>query len=88
MKLMSGFVVREVGGKTLAVATGETAKKFRGMITLNGTGKEIWNALQKDVTEEEIVDALLAVYDVDRETAAQDVSGFVSKLREAGLLLD
>ena len=87
MRIVPGFVVREVGGKTFAVATGATAKKFQGMITLSGSGKEIWEALQNDVTEGEIVDKLLAVYDVDRETAARDVSAFLSKLREAGLLL-
>ena len=87
MKIVPGFVVREVGGKTFAVATGSLAKKFHGMITLAGSGKEIWEALQEDVTEEQIVDKLLDVYDVDRETAARDVSAFVSKLREAGLLL-
>ena len=87
MKIVSGFVVREVGGKTFAVATGALAKKFHGMITLGGSGKEIWEALQNDVTEEQIVDKLLDVYDVDRETAANDVSAFLSKLRKAGLLL-
>ena len=88
MKILPGFVVREVGGKTFAVATGATAKKFHGMITLAGSGKEIWEALQEDVTEEQIVDKLLSVYDVDRETAARDVGNFVARLREAGLLLD
>lgn len=88
MKVMPGFVVREVGGKTFAVATGAAAKKFHGMITLGGSGKEIFEALQEDTTEEKIVDKLLAVYDVDRETAARDVSAFVARLRKAGLLLD
>ena len=87
MKILPGFVVREVGGKTFAVATGATAKKFHGMITLSGSGKEIWETLQEDVTEEQIVDRLLAVYDVDRETAARDVKNFVARLRKAGLLL-
>ncbi|MBP5429264.1 MAG: PqqD family protein [Clostridia bacterium] len=88
MRIVPGFVVREVGGKTFAVATGALAKKFHGMITLAGSGKEIWETLQEDTTEDQIVDKLLAVYDVDRETAARDVSGFVARLREAGLLLD
>ena len=87
MRIVPGFVVREVGGKTFAVATGAVAKKFHGMITLAGSGKEIWETLQEDVTEEQIVDKLLAVYDVDRETAAQDVKRFVAELRKAGLLL-
>ena len=88
MKIVPGFVVREVGGKTFAVATGALAKKFHGMITLAGSGKEIWEALQEDVTEEQIVDKLLDVYDVDRETAANDVSAFLAKLQKAGLLLE
>ena len=88
MKIVPGFVVREVGGKTLAVATGATAKKFHGMITLGGCAKEIWEALQEETTEDKIVDKLLDVYDVDRETAANDVSAFLAKLRKAGLLLE
>ena len=87
MKVMPGFVVREVGGKTFAVATGAAAKKFHGMITLGGSGKEIWDALQEDTTEEKIVDRLCEVYDVDRKTATEDVRAFVLRLREAGLLL-
>jgi len=87
MRIVPGFVVRDVGGKTFAVATGTIAKKFHGMITLAGSGKEIWEALQEETTEEAIVDKLLAVYDVDRETAAADVKRFVSELRKAGLLL-
>ena len=88
MKLNSGFVVREVAGKTLAVAVGERSREFHGMITLNGTGRVIWDALANDTTEEAIVDCLLAEYEIDRETAARDVAAFVGKLRESGVLLD
>lgn len=88
MKLKSGFVVREVAGKTLAVAVGERSREFHGMITLNGTGRAIWDALASDTTEEEIVDRLLEEYEIDHETAARDVAAFVQKLRESGVLLD
>lgn len=88
MKLKNGFVVRSVGGKTVAVAVGATSRTFHGMITLNGTGKFIWDALEKETTEEKIVDALLEEYEIDRETAMRDVSLFVEKLREQGLILE
>ena len=88
MKLKSGFVVREVAGKTLAVAVGERSREFHGMITLNGTGRVIWDALANDTTEEAIVDCLLEEYEIDRETAARDVAAFVGTLRESGVLLD
>ena len=88
MRIKSGFVVREVAGKTLAVAVGERSREFRGMITLNGSAGVIWDALQSDTTEEQIVDRLLSEYEIDRDTAAQDVAAFVQKLRESGVLLD
>ena len=88
MKLKGGFVVREVGGRTVAVAIGETAKSFRVMISLNGSGKFIWQALSNETSEEAIVDALLAEYDVSREIAEIDVRKFVSQLREEGLLIE
>mgnify|MGYP000829823905 CR=1 FL=1 len=42
MKIKKGFVLRDVAGRSVVVATGAAAKKFRGMIMLNDTGKEIW----------------------------------------------
>jgi hypothetical protein len=88
MKLKKGFVVREFGGKTVAVSVGEMASSFRGMISLNGSGKFIWQALAAETTEEAIVDALLEEYDVPREVAEIDVKKFIGQLRAEGLLLE
>ena len=38
------------------------------------------------VSEEELIDKLLDEYEIDRETAQRDISGFLQKLREANLL--
>ena len=35
MKLKPGFVLREVAGQALVIATGELSKQFKGMIKLN-----------------------------------------------------
>ena len=88
MKLKPGFVVREVAGKTLAVAVGELSRDFHGMIALNGTGRVIWSALNEDTTEDAIVDRVLDEYEIDRETAARDVAAFIANLRAQGLILD
>lgn len=42
-----GFVVCSVGGKTVAVASGELCRHFNGMITLNSTGELLFRMLQK-----------------------------------------
>ncbi len=87
MKIKSDFTIQKVGSSYVAIAVGETSKTFRTMIKLNATGAFLWNLLsQKDLTEEELVDALLAEYDVDRETAANDVSKIVAVLTENHLL--
>ena len=44
MKIKDGFVLEEVGGSYLAVAVGECAGNFNGMVRLNGTGAFLWLA--------------------------------------------
>ena len=87
MKIRDGFILRDVGGKTYVVATGELTREFNGMITLNETGKFIWQQLQNDVTSEVIVDEMTKVYeDADRQVIEQDVLDFIAKLEKDKVL--
>jgi methyltransferase-like protein len=87
MKIKSGFILRDVAGKTFVVATGELSKSFKGMITLNETGKFIWNLLENDTTKEEIVDKMLEAYEgVERSIVENDVEIFVEKLVRDNIL--
>ena len=87
MKIKNGFILRDVGGKTFVVAVGELSKTFNGMITLNQTGKFIWEQLQKDVTEDEIVNKILSTYEgAEREVVEKDVSNFIANLAKDGIL--
>lgn len=87
MKIKNGFILRDVGGKTFVVAVGELSKTFNGMITLNETGKFIWQQLQKNVTEDEIVNEILLNYeDADRAVVEKDVSNFIANLEKDGIL--
>ena len=80
MKIKKGFVVRAVGGENIVVPVGEMSKSFHGMINLNETGKFLWDFFSEEHTLEEGVAALLGEYDVDEETAKQDVSCFMDTL--------
>ncbi|MBE6530402.1 MAG: PqqD family protein [Ruminococcaceae bacterium] len=87
MKIKSDFTIQKVGSSYVAIAVGETSKTFRTMIKLNSTGAFLWNLLsEKDLTEEELVEALLAEYDVERETAANDVRKIVTVLAQNQIL--
>lgn len=86
MKLKEGFIVREVAGQIVALPTGDELD-LNMMITLNDTGKFLWERLEKGATEEELVAALLAEYDVDEATAKSAVAGFIAKLNDHGFLI-
>ncbi len=52
----------------------------------NKSGAVIWKLLEK--SEEEIVNALMEMYDVEKETAAACVDEFVAKIKNIGFLED
>ena len=89
MKIKSGFVLEQVGDNWLAVAVGELASNFHALIKLNSTGAFLWNKIsEQSLTEDELVECLLAEYDVEREIAERDIKNFVATLIAGGLLDD
>lgn len=86
MKLKDGFILRTVAGETVVLPTGGVTD-FDMMITLNDTGKFLWERLAVGAEEAELVSALLAEYDVTEELAAQSVDAFVAQLKELDFLV-
>lgn len=72
MKIKKDYVMREVAGQAIVIAVGEESKKFRGMMNLNKTGKDIWEGINRGMTQEEIVETLLEKYEIDHVTAEKD----------------
>lgn len=85
MKLKDGFLLRTVAGQTVVLPTGDELD-LNMMITLNDTGKFLWERLESETDEAALVAALLAEYDVDAETARKSVADFVQKLNDNGFL--
>ncbi len=86
MKIKEGFIKSKLGNECVVVPVGAQTIDFRGLITLNETGEFIWDKLSENKSEEELVDAILAEYEVDRQTAEKDVKAFVDTLKEKDLL--
>ena len=85
MKLKEGFILRTVAGETVVIPTGSDLD-LNMMITLNDTGKFLWEQLEKGAEEAELTAALLAEYDVREQTAQEHVTRFLKKLNEYGFL--
>ncbi len=89
MQIKKDFTIQKVGNSYVAVAVGESSRNFHGMIRLNETGAFLWNLMaEKNCSEDDLVDAILAEYEVDRETVAADVRRIVSNLAENGIFIE
>lgn len=86
MKIKDGFILREVAGNYIVVAVGDAVKGFNGVINLNETGAFLWKLLEKGCEKEDLLNALLEEYDVEKSVAESDVSAFITKLTEASLV--
>lgn len=86
MKLCGEFVVRQVLDDIVAIPVGQTALKVGGMLLLNDVSQVIWNCLEQDTTEENILSAVTEAFEVSAEEARADILEFLDKLRGAQLL--
>mgnify|MGYP002802113041 CR=1 FL=1 len=86
MKIEKEFILREIAGDYVIVPTGKTALEFNGLITVNELGAFIWEKLQQETSEEELVDSVLEEYEASEETVRNDVKEFLEKLTECNIL--
>jgi hypothetical protein len=85
MKLKDGFMLREIAGTWIVVPIGQRVVEFNGLMTLSESGAFLWKKLEKGADKEELIDAVLAEYDIDRNTADGDVAEFIALISEKGL---
>ena len=88
MRIVPGFVVRQIAGETIAIPTGSAARELSGLLALNGSGKALFDLLQTEQTEDTLVQALLDSYEIDAATAQSDVAEFLQILRSNGVLIE
>ncbi len=87
MKRSDDFLLRDVAGALVIVPVGAAVSAFPGMITMNATGAYIWELLETEQTEDSLVAALVARYEVEKDRARADVQAFVGKLKPTGAIV-
>lgn len=88
MKIKENFVLRELCGTYVVVAVGEQTLNFKGLIKLNETGAFLWQKMaEEDTTQDALLQAMLAEYDVAEDVAKTDIEEFINLLKEADLLV-
>lgn len=86
MRPKEGFLLRELDGTAIVVATGAALTEFSGLITLNASGTFLWKRLEQGATEEDLVAALMNEYEIGEDVARRDVAAFIARAKDAGLL--
>ena len=89
MRQKDGFVLRDVLGDKALVGEGADAINFGKLISLNDTAAWLWDKASElgDFTEEQLVDALLQAYDVDKAKAQADVTKLINTWKEMGVII-
>ena len=86
MKIKKDFILRKVADSYVVVPVGKMTLDFNGIINLNETGAFLFGLLQKGAERDDLIEKLLAEYEVDRARAESDVDVFLSKVRDADVL--
>lgn len=82
MRMRTGdYSARTIGNETIVLSL-PTSRYF----TVTGVGTRLFELLASETTVDEMVDTVVAEYEVDAVTARRDVERFVGRLREVQLL--
>jgi hypothetical protein len=86
MKRSQDFLLKDVGGQSLLVPIGAKVTEMNALITLNATGRCVWELLAEDLSAEDLVREVAKRFDADPGKTRSDVQAFLDKLRRLGLL--
>ena len=86
MKAKYSFEFMNLDDEMVAVPIGDYAEQFHGVIKLNETAFAILKLLEKDMTENEIVEALLLEYSGEKAQIVDYVHGFLKKMVLEGVV--
>lgn len=84
MKLNSKFIIHDTDNEQIMVSADR--RLFAGMVRNNETAAFMVRLLENEITEDEIVAAMLQEYNVEESVLRQDVARALDKLRSIGAL--
>ena len=88
MLLSSSFEIVDIVDEHIAVPVGKKAHSFSGVIALTEAACFLLKNMSKPKTKEELLDILIAEFDVDRSIAEKDIDEFIQSSLELGLIED
>jgi methyltransferase-like protein len=76
------IVTRKTGNEYVLVPVANNIADMNSVYTLNETGAFIWELIDGKKDVEDLIEAVINEYDIDRETALTDVMSFIDNMSE------
>lgn len=86
MRIKQGFVMRDVAGQAVVIATGDASPETSmAWLKLNQTAAVVWHGVEEGLDVKAIAERLVAEYDVETGRALADVEALLAPHARAGL---
>ena len=86
MWVKGNYELRNVLDEYIVLPKGKEMTDFEGAIVLSPEAAFAWEQLQKDITEETLLEAILGEFEVSEEKARADLEQLLEKLEGYGVL--
>ena len=86
MEIKKELLKREIAGDSFLIPVGKSVYENNGMFVLTELGAFIWDLLPQADSAEDILQKVLAEYEVEEATAKADIAEFLQKLQDLGIL--
>jgi len=86
MKIKEGYILKNIVDEWIVLPSGGKDASFEGAIVLNDVAAFIWRQLEKPISRDDILQAVVDEYDIGEQKAAQDLDNLLNKLRGLKIL--
>lgn len=84
--IKGAYTLRQIAGEYLAIPISNEAGDDANIVILNPVSQVIWGKLEAGATFNEILDAVVKEFNVEKEEATEDIKDFLENLENSGLL--
>lgn len=86
MKIEPNFEIVQIADDYMLVPVGDKIEQFNGTVVLNEVAAFLVRNMKTDITEEQLIDLVMEEYEVDKETAKEDIEKVILDMKKIGII--
>lgn len=88
MRVSDLFILRSIAGESLLIPVGEAALEVKGLISMSESAAMLYEKLKNGCSRKDLIDLLMAEYEVDEAVAVKDTDEFLDQMRQLHILVE